>query len=101
MPSGPPSRPNPDCLTPPNGAAGLETMPWLRPIMPVSSASETRSARLRSEVNRYDARPYSVALAARMACSSVEKVTTGATGPKISSVSRRLPGWTSPRTVAS
>jgi hypothetical protein len=27
IPSRPPSRPNPDCLTPPNGAAGLETMP--------------------------------------------------------------------------
>ena len=31
MPSRPPSRPKPDCLTPPNGAAGLETMPWLMP----------------------------------------------------------------------
>ena len=35
MPSGPPSRPKPEALTPPNGAAGLETMPWLRPTMPV------------------------------------------------------------------
>src|SRR4028119_1517167 len=45
MPSRPPSRPNPDCLTPPNGAAGLETMPWLRPTIPVSRRSHTRSAR--------------------------------------------------------
>ena len=29
IPSTPPSRPKPDCLTPPNGAAGLDTMPWL------------------------------------------------------------------------
>ena len=50
MPSLPPSRPKPDALTPPNGAAGLETMPWLRPTMPVSSPSTTRNARLRSEV---------------------------------------------------
>jgi hypothetical protein len=27
IPSLPPSRPKPDCFTPPNGAAGLETMP--------------------------------------------------------------------------
>jgi hypothetical protein len=27
MPSGPPSRPKPDCLMPPNGAAGFETIP--------------------------------------------------------------------------
>ena len=50
MPSLPPSRPIPDCLTPPNGAPALETMPWLRPIIPVSSASQTRSARLMSRV---------------------------------------------------
>ena len=29
------------CLTPPKGAAGLETMPGLRPTMPVSSLSAT------------------------------------------------------------
>ena len=50
MPSAPPSRPKPDCLTPPNGAAGFETRPWLRPTMPVSSASQTRNARLMSRV---------------------------------------------------
>ncbi len=50
MPSAPPSRPKPDCLTPPNGAAGFETRPWLRPTMPVSSASQTRNARLMSLV---------------------------------------------------
>src|SRR3954464_7423022 len=50
MPSLPPSRPTPDCLTPPNGAEALDTMPWLRPTMPVSSPSMTRKARLRSDV---------------------------------------------------
>ena len=43
MPSWAPSRPRPDCLMPPNGAAGSETMPRLSPIMPKSSFSETRS----------------------------------------------------------
>src|SRR5215210_50163 len=50
MPSAPPSRPKPDCLTPPNGAAGLDTRPWLRPTIPVSSPSTTRNARLTSLV---------------------------------------------------
>src|SRR5204862_4808573 len=50
IPSGPPSRPKPDCLIPPNGAAGFETMPWLRPTIPVSSRSTTLSARRKSFV---------------------------------------------------
>lgn len=50
MPTSPPSRPRPDCLMPPNGAAGLETTPWLRPTIPASNASLTRKARLRSVV---------------------------------------------------
>ena len=33
-----------------NGAAALETIPWLSPIMPVWSFSQTRNARLRSDV---------------------------------------------------
>ena len=45
MPSKPPSRPKPDCFTPPNGAAGLDTMPVLIPIIPNSIASATRSTR--------------------------------------------------------
>ena len=52
MPTGPPSRPSPDCLMPPNGAAGLETSPVLSPTMPDSSASLTRSARVRFSVKR-------------------------------------------------
>src|SRR5690606_11711222 len=50
MPTVPPSRPRPDCFTPPNGAAGLDTMPWFKPTMPVSSRSLTRRARLTSLV---------------------------------------------------
>src|SRR5262249_14061974 len=34
IPSAAPSRPSPDCLVPPNGAAGSETRPRLSPIMP-------------------------------------------------------------------
>ncbi len=45
MPSVPPSRPKPDCLTPPNGAAGSEMTPRLTPTMPASRPSATRSAR--------------------------------------------------------
>lgn len=47
MPVKPPSRPTPDSLIPPKGAAGLETTPWLSPTMPASSASLTRSPRSR------------------------------------------------------
>src|SRR5580692_9478558 len=50
MPSWAPSRPRPDCLVPPNGAAGSETRPRLSPIMPKSSCSETRMPRLKSLV---------------------------------------------------
>ncbi len=50
IPSKPPSRPNPDCLTPPNGAAGFDTTPWLSPTMPDSSRSQTWNARSRSRV---------------------------------------------------
>ncbi len=45
IPWRPPSRPSPDCLTPPKGVAGLETMPAFKPTMPTSSASETANAR--------------------------------------------------------
>ena len=45
MPSNPPSRPKPDSLTPPNGAAGSEITPRLTPTMPALTDSATRSAR--------------------------------------------------------
>ncbi len=45
MPSEPPSRPNPDSLMPPNGAAASEMTPRFTPTMPASTASATRSAR--------------------------------------------------------
>src|SRR5690606_34016976 len=50
MPSTLPSRPMPDCFTPPKGAAALETTPALRPIMPVSRASIMRLPRCRFSV---------------------------------------------------
>src|SRR5262249_47197083 len=49
-PSCAPSRPRPLCLVPPNGAAGSETRPRFKPIIPKSSCSETRMPRLMSLV---------------------------------------------------
>ncbi len=40
-----PSRPSPDCLTPPNGATSVEMMPAFAPTMPVSIFSATRKMR--------------------------------------------------------
>src|SRR5262249_60221027 len=40
-----PSRPSPDCFTPPNGATSVEMMPAFTPTMPVSIASATRQMR--------------------------------------------------------
>lgn len=45
MPRCEPSRPMPDCLTPPNGASSVEMMPVFTPTIPYSSASETRCTR--------------------------------------------------------
>ena len=50
MPYFEPSRPMPDCFTPPNGATSVETIPSLTPTMPYSSASATRQARAMSRV---------------------------------------------------
>ena len=50
MPSKLPSRPNPLALTPPNGAAGLDSSPELMPTMPNWNASATRIVRARSRV---------------------------------------------------
>ena len=41
MPTCAPSRPRPDCLTPPKGATSVEIAPVFRPTMPNSSASAT------------------------------------------------------------
>src|SRR5918995_4166490 len=49
-PSRPPSRPKPEALTPPNGAAGLEMTPALSPTRPDSRPSATVRARRRSLV---------------------------------------------------
>ena len=52
MPWREPSRPRPDCLTPPKGATSLEIRPVLMPTMPYSSARDTRQMRRLSLVNR-------------------------------------------------
>src|ERR1700733_8658493 len=45
MPYLEPSRPIPDCFTPPNGAISLENAPTLTDTMPCSNASATRQTR--------------------------------------------------------
>ena len=45
MPWREPSRPSPDCLTPPKGATSVEMMPVFTPTIPYSSASCTRVMR--------------------------------------------------------
>jgi hypothetical protein len=45
MPYFDPSRPKPDCFTPPNGAVSEEMRPVLMPTMPHSSFSDTRQIR--------------------------------------------------------
>ena len=45
MPYFEPSRPTPDCLTPPKGATSVEMRPVFTPTMPASSASATRQTR--------------------------------------------------------
>ena len=45
MPYFEPSRPTPDCLTPPNGATSFEMIPVLTPTMPYSSDSAIRNTR--------------------------------------------------------
>ena len=50
MPYFDPSRPSPDCFTPPNGATSVEITPSLMPTIPYSSASATRHARFTSFV---------------------------------------------------
>ena len=48
MPAKPPSRPKPDCLTPPKGAAGSEITPLLIATMPDSRASAVFNALFKS-----------------------------------------------------
>src|SRR3546814_4723138 len=47
-----PSRPMPDCLTPPKGAEAVETIPEFMPTIPDSIPSATRQQRWRSEERR-------------------------------------------------
>jgi hypothetical protein len=45
MPWCEPSRPRPDCFTPPKGTCSVAITPALMPTMPYSSASATRKMR--------------------------------------------------------
>ena len=51
MPVNPPSRPSPDCLTPPKGAEASESPPLFTATMPDSIASAAPSARVRFSLN--------------------------------------------------
>ena len=81
-----PKRPQPECLTPPNGAAGsswtVDPLTWQ---MPLSIRAATLSARSVSWPNTAADRPYSVSLAIRTASSTPSAVTTVTTGPNDSS----------------
>ncbi len=61
--SAPPSLPYPDSFTPPNGEDAAACATSLTPIMPASSIAIAASARSRSLVNTYAAKPYGTAFA--------------------------------------
>ena len=69
MPWREPSRPRPDCFTPPKGATSVEMRPVLIPTMPYSSASATRhtrdevARRIQSLQAEHDALPEQIRLA--------------------------------------
>src|SRR5438046_10673531 len=77
-----PSRPIPDCLTPPKGATSVVIKPVFTPTIPYSSASATRQTRPMSREEKYDASPNSVRLASWMTSACDVKRNNGATGPE-------------------
>src|SRR5690606_39871470 len=62
-----PSRPMPDCLTPPKGATAVLMRPVFTPTMPASIAPATRHTRARSREKKYEASPNSLLLAMAIA----------------------------------
>ena len=83
--SAPSSRPNPECLRPPNGTA-TSNMPYvLIQTVPACRSSAKRSALLVSLVQIPAARPKSTSLASDRNSSSSFHAITESTGPKISS----------------
>ena len=73
-------------LTPPNGAAGLDTMPWLSPTMPVSRPSATAQRARQVAGERVGDQAVLGVVGQRAAPRRPSaNVVTGATGPKISS----------------
>src|SRR5580698_7301272 len=85
----PSSRPNPDCLNPPNGVDTRTEELLLTESTPVSSARATRSARAPLLVQIEPDKPYGVSLAMRIASGSSVKGMIAATGPKTSSRATR------------
>src|SRR5262249_51135526 len=97
--SSPPSRPTPDCLTPPNGTRRSRKSQQLTQTVPHSRASATRCDRPRSRVHNEADSPKRVLLARRTASASPSNGATLTTGPKISSWSVAQPGGRSAITV--
>src|ERR687888_1191213 len=85
----PSSRPNPDCLKPPNGVETRTDVFELTERTPVSSARATRSARAPFSVQIEPERPYGVSFAIRTASASSSNGITAATGPNTSSRATR------------
>ena len=83
----PPCRePVPDSPTPPNGISASSLTVWsLMCTSPDGIRSASSRPFITSRVRMPSDRPYSVPFASATASSRLEKATTGATGPKISS----------------
>ena len=80
-----PSRPSPDCLTPPNGATCVVMRPVLTPTMPASSCSAMRQrGRCRGCRSTTRGRTRCRWRARTTSASSLKRI-SGATGPKVSS----------------
>src|SRR5579863_10107705 len=85
----PSSRPNPDCLNPPNGVDTRTEELLLMERTPVSSARATRRARAPLVVQIDPDNPYGVSLAMLIASASSVNGMIAATGPKTSSRAMR------------
>src|SRR5579862_4758769 len=85
----PSSRPNPDCLNPPNGVETRTDELLLMESTPVSRARATRNARAPLVVQIDPESPYGVSLAMRTASASSVNGMIAATGPNTSSRATR------------
>src|SRR5579863_7701502 len=85
----PSSRPNPDCLNPPNGVETRTEELLLMDRTPVSRARATRSARAPLVVQMDPESPYGVSLVMRIASASSVNGMIAATGPNTPSRAMR------------